>query len=344
MVEPFLDALVEVLEGEEHLLVEAFLSVADPKLKATSIADVKRHLKGIVISPGIPWVLYDAVSALSKKLHVPMRKTIARLDGISNGYIHERLRVAEDGRWQIGWELDGSEPIALDWYVPHERDDAPVVPIPIIDYIGGSVLLFRGKLILPAAANLLIALESVLWDRLAAQGHPRTSERIVYTDASWNYKVVNGDRLVVFIGGADKTLSDLEEEVGKEGSFALRKSHEENGRAVLRLDVEPPLVQFFATEGVLKRDVVPEKGLAEAIQRSRRIGILEVLPLQLDELLFRLRNGLIHLPYDGVLDPPVPNPAGGVISRLEELRRESQFVGHLIGIVVNLINTLYAEV
>jgi hypothetical protein len=152
-VEPFLDALIGILEGGEHLLVTAFLSVADRKLIATSAADVKRHLKGIVISPGIPWVFYDSVSGLSQKLPSPMRKAIVRLDGIQGAYPHERLQVAEDGRWQVRWHINESESAGLDWYIPQERDEAPIVPIPIIDYIAGCVLLFRGGLILPGCSK-----------------------------------------------------------------------------------------------------------------------------------------------------------------------------------------------
>lgn len=344
VIELFLDGIVDILDRDEHLLAEAFLSVADPRLRANSAADVKRHLKGIAISPGIPWVLYDTVSALSQKLPMPMRKAIAGLEGMQNGYPKEYLRIADDGRWQIGWKVGDSEWIALDWYVSQERDTAPVVPASVIDFVGGSVVLYSAGLTLPAAANLLVALESVLWDRLSAQGYPRTTERVVYLDVLWKYKVV-ADRLVVFVGGADKALSDFEVSLAsKEGDFSLRKSHEEGDRVVLRADVDPSLVQYLATETASSKETIPEKGLAEALQRARKIGILETLPVQLDELLFRLRNGLLHLPFDGAIDPPVPNPAGGTISKLEDLRTDVQFIRNLIIIIVGLINTIYAEV
>jgi hypothetical protein len=129
---------------------------------------------------------------------------------------------------------------------------------------------------------------------------------VTYREVSWDYKIVNGDRLVVFIDGADKSLADLETALGtKEGSFALRKSHEEGDKVILRIDLDPTLVQYFSPEIIKSRDLTADTGLAEAIQRARKLGILEVLPVQLDELLFRLRNGLIHVPYDGTLEPPV---------------------------------------
>jgi hypothetical protein len=344
MIEPFLDAVINVVNGSERLLLDAFHSVADPSLKASTVAEVKRHMAGVAISSGISWLLFDTISALVRKLPIPMRKVIAELDGIQNGYPIERLRVAEDGRWQLGWQVDGIERVALDWYVPPDRDAAPVVPVPVIDFVAGSLLLYQSRLALPAAANLLIALESVLWDRLAASGHPRMTERVVYSAASWNYKLINADRLQIMIEGADEALSGFATAAGgKEGSFSLRKSHESDEQAVLQLGVPPALVPYLTTESATSRELVSEKGLAEAIQRARKLGILETLPVQLDELLFRLRNGLLHLPYNGVITPPIPNPAGGVITDLEVLRRDLQFVGQVIETVVNLINTLYAK-
>lgn len=344
-----LNSLVDTISGNEDLLVEAFVSVSDPDLRVNSTDDVKNALRAIVTSPGTPWVLYDTISALIRRLPQPIREPIIKDMSIETGHLNEQLRLARDGRWQVVWQIapEGDpedQYVGLDWYSPPDRVKTPIVPVSIIDYVAASVSLLRGNLILPATAVLLIALEAALWEDLAVRGIPRQTERIKYAPAQWEIKRVS-NKLIVTIQGADKDLHGLDAALGvypPVATFELRKTNTDGNTVSLKLDINDSLVGFFASEREELRETIQEKGLAEAIQRARRADILRTVPLQFDEMLFRLRNNLIHLPSDGNFDPPVPSPGGGILRSLDELKNEPVMVKGVVYLVVELINTLYS--
>jgi hypothetical protein len=234
--------------------------------------------------------------------------------------------------------------VGLDWYIPPDRDHVPIVPLPIIDFVAGSISLIRSNMLLPAAALLLIALESSLWEDLAFHGIRRDSERVTYASVAWDFKVVQ-DKLVLSIAGADKQLRDLRADCGPQhttGSLRSRRLRNEGDSTVLRVDLPNQLADYLATEAADNREVLQEKGLAEAIRRARSAGTLPTLPNELDETLFRLRNALIHLPSGDQLEPPIPIPYGQPINSLSNLRSAPQFIRQLAFLVVNLINSIYA--
>lgn len=344
-----LNSLVEAIAGNEGLLLESFASVSAPTSKAKSIDEVKTTLKGIIMSRGTPWVFYDTISALITRLPQPSRDPIIKAIQIETGHLNEQLRLARDGRWQVVWQVDQEgEPddqyVGLDWYNPPDRVKAPIVPTPIIDYIAGCVSLLRGNLILPATALLLVALEAALWEDLAFKGIPRQTDRVKYIPVQWEFRKMSNN-LLLTIQGADRDLQGLNAVLGvypPTVTFELRKLNIEGNKVSLKIDIDESLVGFFASEREESRESVPEKGLAEAIQRARRADILRTVPIEFDETLFRLRNNLIHLPSNGDFAPPVPNPAGGEFLNVDELKQEPQMVKGLLHLIVELINTIYA--
>lgn len=344
-----MDDLIFAMSGIEYLLVESFVECSRVGVKSRTVDDVKRELRGIVMGPDVPWVFYDTITSLMRKLPIPTRKAIIDAVSIDTGHTFERLQPNRDGTWQVVWKLETEEdeneqPVALDWYTPPDFNKAPIVPIGIIDYVAGSISLLRSNLVLPSVAVLLIALESVLWDKLVQNGVSRLSEKIIYKSVQWDYKKMGG-KLVFTISGTDKNLGGLDAAMGiypAEGSFNLRKVGAENSRAILRVEVEEHLLGFFATESEEKRESFAEKGLSEAVQRARKADILKIIPVQLDETIVKLRNNLIHLAHSGLFDPSVPIPSGGQILSHDELRRDPQLVKDLIYMVVELINNLYA--
>jgi hypothetical protein len=347
-VEPFLDTLIGVMGMDERFLVNAFCSSASADSRAGSAAEVKNQLHGIVITPGIPWVLFETISAFLLSLPTPMRASLTNSVSIPTGRGFERLQVDVNGRWQVAWQLNPSgEPeyqyVGLDWYMPKERARAPIVPLPIVDYVAGSVSLLRSNLVLPAFAVLLIALESVLWEDLEARGISRATARVSYSPIPWQFKIL-GNQLVITVQGADKELQDLGKELGKASSTGQVEStrvRDEGSHATLRVKLSPELLACLTSSREESRELASERGLAEAIQRARPAGILATVPVQLDETLYRLRNALVHLPSDGIIAPPVPVPAGSPIDRLDSLLNSPQFVVELTHIIVNLINSLY---
>ena len=344
-VERCIDRVLQCVGGERQI-VDAFRAVASDKLKVTSVRDVKRHLSGIMIDPQMPWVFFDMLSALIQSNPGPVKAALLRDVWVSTGRTHEQLRITGDGRWQVSWLVDEHLPledryISVDLYAPVDKDGAPIVPLAVIDYIGGGVLLLREKYTLPALAILLIALESVLWEILERRNHSRTSVRITYKEAIWTYRIV-GNQLVITVSGADDDVNALKGTPGGAGVVKLRKIQEEGGRTRLACEVDSAIVAHIASETEVSREESKEKGLAEAIQRALAVGLLETLAAPLDETLYRLRNHLIHLPSGDQLDPPVPLPSGGRLSSLQQIQQVPHVARGLVNVIVSTTNHVYS--
>lgn len=343
-----INSLLDILSGNEHLLVESFLAVSRVGEKSKSVDDVRNHLRVILMNPGTPWVLYNMIAHLSKKLPPQMQKTIISTLCFDTGRAYERLQLSSTGIWQVTWQVDqhadpDDQNVALDWYIPPDADKAPIVPTAIIDYVASCVSLLRGDLLLPATSVLLIALESALWHALAARGVSRYSERTTYAPTKWMFRKVS-QKLIIEISGSDKNIDDIESTLGiypAAGNFEARFSGFENSKAIIRMEVDTPLKDFFSSSVEDLKETFPDKGLSEAIQRARKVGLLENIAFQFDDTIIRLRNNLVHLPANGQLEPPVPNITGGYFTTLAELQREPQFIRGLVYLIVELINILF---
>ncbi|HEY0097397.1 MAG TPA: hypothetical protein VGB76_00470 [Pyrinomonadaceae bacterium] len=346
-VRRLLENLINTLSEETRFLVDAYESVTGSRGKTVSA--VNSELATAAMGQETPWVLYDTISTLIRRLPLPSRAPIIEAVEIKTGHANEMLRPNPKGNWQTVWQVDrGGDPedryVALDWYAPPDNVRAPIVPTIIIDYIAGCVSLLESNLTLPSLALLLIALESTLWDDLEHKGVSRSRERVTYPPVEWEYKRVQ-NRLVCTIAGADKDLSGLDA-VAKVrpavGKFEIRKIQVEGTKVILRAEVDDMIAGFFASEVEASRETFTDKGLSEAVQRARKEGSLVTMPAQLDETLVKLRNNLVHLPSGGSLDPPVPVPFGGEFKTFDELRQDLKFIRDLMHIVVDLINNLYA--
>jgi hypothetical protein len=352
-VRPMLDRLLQELSGADHLLPEAFSAVSSFKTDSPSAA--KRHLQTAVGMPGIPWILYDTVAEVLKRLPHATRVFIARSVKIETASNHECLRITPDGRWQVSWEVDPDEKaiedreVALDWYVPPDHDAVPIVPIPVIDFVASCVLLLREELALPACAVLSVALESALWDALSAIGVDRHSVQRTYRPTAWQIKRLS-DKLVVTIAGADRDIRDLDSVVGEYGSpmnFELRRlqSGDSPTKIGIKFDVEVALADFFTSGEVEKSELIADRGLTNAIQKARSEGVvcLQAIAETLDNTLISLRNNTIHLPSRGSLHQPVPIPGSSELRTVDDLRASPQLVRNLLHWVAELINIVYAN-
>lgn len=338
-----LQEVVALLSGDDHLLVQAYKSATGSQSKANSVAEVKSQLHGMSMGVGIPWILFDTISNLVLSLPKPTRKQVVETFIISTKHSHETLRIDADGRWSVVWELNsgpGEEnQVSLFWYIPPDQSNVPVIPVVILDYIAASVSLSRDNLILPALALLLVALESALWDELAARSVTRHSDRVTYIPVEWRLKRV-GDQRLVFIsgGGTDRELREMST---SERVCQIRKVNTNDSVATLEIELAADLTEFLASEQEQTRETYVEKGLSEAVQRARKMGILAAVPSQLDETIIKLRNNLVHLPSGGILDPQVPDPTGGNFTSLEALRSNPELLSGLTPVIVQLINGIY---
>jgi hypothetical protein len=341
-LKPALDEVVRLLSGDEHLLVQAFVSVADPGAKVKTLDDVRTRLHGMSMGKGIPWALFDTISALLRLLPGPTRTGIAEAFSIDTKHSYERLRPDVDGRWTVVWDLnlDSTEAnqVSLFWYIPPDQSNVPVVPLPTLDYISASVGLARDNLILPALSLLLMALESALWDDLGARSISRQSDRVTYVPVEWRLKRISNRLVMTSSGGADRDLGEMST---FENTCEIRKIYGSDSRVVLQLELDAGLSGFLASDREEMRETYVDKGLSEAIQRARKAGLLDAVISQLDDTIVKLRNNLVHLPSRGVLEPPISDPAGGEFTNLEELRNNRELVNGLIPLIVGLINDVY---
>lgn len=337
-----LDDVIRLLSKDEHLIVKAFSSVVSPDIKASTAKDVRNQLRLMSMTSAIPWGLFDTISALVRLLPEPTKKDVIKTFGIPTKHSYEKLRPDLDGRWLVEWELESTQnpnrEVSLVWYISPDQDSAPIVPLAILDYVAGSVALLRNGLMLPSFALLLIALESALWDDLAAKSISRNSERITYIPVEWQYKKISDRLVLISPNGTDHDLRSMNP---TQGSLAIRKLRSDDSKVFLELELEATLVGFLATEREKTRETVTDKGLAEAIQRARKANVLDAIPSQLDETLIRFRNNLAHIPSGGKLEPAIPNPSGGTFRNLDELRVEPRLVGGLMPLIVELLNNIY---
>lgn len=340
-----MEAVIALLSGDEHLLIEAFLSAAGDGAKAGSIAEVKTQLRGMSMGVGIPWILFNTISNLILSLPKPTRTQFVEACVIATKHSYETLRPDVDGRWSVAWELstDSAEgnQVSLFWYIPPDQSNVPVVPVVTLDYIAASIGLSRNNLILPALALLLMALESALWDELAARSVSRHSDRVTYVPVEWRLKRVGEQRLVLISEG--RTDRELREMSAAETICQIRKIYSSDSKATLQLELADGLTQFLASEQEAARETYVEKGLSEAVQRARKAGILAAVPSQLDDTIIKLRNNLVHLPSRGVLDPHIPDPTGGQFTNLEQLRNNQGLINGLLPVIVELINGVYVS-
>jgi hypothetical protein len=349
-----------VAEGGESRLIDAFSKVSDPSLGLNSVDELKRHLRTQLIVEKIPWVFYDAITDLLQHSHESLERFIVetlRIKTESSGEYPEceSLRITLDGRWQVSWEIDpdaeeaDDREVALDWYTPPEIDVAPIVPDHIVDYVGGCVTLLRKGLTLPAAAVLLVAFESALWDGLAlAEEGSRLSESIKYETVTWKIKRRAHCLIIEELEGADRELSEIDEVIGDyPPTFDLAVERMQSSPSAQEINlqgsVDASIVGFLTSSHEINREEHADKGLRNAMEKGRSVELecLSPLPVALDNILIALRNNLAHLPFQHNLCPAVPIPSGGELRTVEDLR-ETELIKRLLPWTVEVINSAYA--
>jgi hypothetical protein len=340
--------------GFEKPLIEASRLVSGLE-NTRDISAVKQNLQSALVGPGIPWVFYDTISELIGRVPEGSKQMIMDIISIDTKRDFERLRVDTDGRWQIAWEIEpeADDPqdkyVALDWYVPTNQDQAPIVPIAIVDYIAGCVSLIRKKLVLPGAALLTIAMEAALWNGLQKIGIFRSDEKITYAPTNWILRRLR-DKFLLSIQGAEQSVNaQIDPIVGNpehEFSLIVRRTQftRDQHTLIIHLEAESNLADFLTSGQVEDRKTVFTGGLSEAIQRARTQSLpgLKIVPSSIDETIIRLRNNLIHLSSDDNLHEPIPIPYQPPIGTLGELRSNPRLIKMLLYSVVEVINSVYS--
>lgn len=331
------------------------LSASD--LRSLSASDVQSILLGVVTSSqDIPWKFYNTVSALIRQAPPFIGETLIKDISIKTGYECEQLRLSAEGHWQIAWIIhpDAIDPeyreIVLDWYIPPENNNAPLVPPAIMDHIASCSLLLRNKLVLPAASTLSVVLEAALWHELATNNLLQNRQEITYTSVEWHFEKWH-NQLRVTIEGSDKSIKDIPQTLLtgtslREITFPLRRTHIKNADKTvdLQLRVDENFISFLASNQVAEiKDLEPGRGLSTAIERARKekLGCLNTIAPMYDRTLISLRNSLIHLPANGILKDPIPIPGDGEIRTTDELNEREEFVHHLLYLVSQVIRHIY---
>lgn len=358
IIEQLIDALVD--NGAEQYLINAFATASNVNLSdKCSVDDLKGTLrKWIVAGDRIPWVFYDTIAEAVRNSPQGLQSIIiekAKFNTRARELDYEKLQVTNDGRWQVAWEIDPTEEIgyrevALDWYLPPNLNTAPIVPIHIIDYIAGCIILLRQELVLPAVASLLVAFESSLWHALAeAEGGTGFTREVTYKPVTWHAKKSGGKIkpcLIIEVSGATRHLKDTSPINDFDLEVRRMQSKAESPTVNIVCQADSSIVDYLATDRVETDKERTDRGLGNALEKGRSIKIdcLKKLDPQMDQTLIALRNNLAHLPFqdeEDELRPRVPF-LERELRTLGELRNNKRQIQGLAHWVIEVINSAYA--
>ncbi len=346
--------LVELckIEGIEQPLIRASQTTSGNRT-TNSIKVVKDNLQTSTLSLGVPWAFYDTISNLIRDVPAGAKQLVAQVIATQTEQGYEHLRLSDDGFWRIAWEIDPKTAapeykyVELDWYRPPDHDSAPIVPIPVVDYISGCVSLMREKNVLPAAALLTIALEAALWDGLQKINIPKTTQKITYNSSTWTLKR-KPNCFLLSVQGADNTIDhSLDALIGDPNhEFQLKAQRTQGGDGVnltVELNIPANLAGYVSSSSIESQEDVATRGLSEAVQRSRaqNLPAMDVLSGFYDSIVIKLRNNVVHLATNRNLYEPIPLPEAPSISTLDDLRGHPTLLKQLLPSVVRLVNAIY---
>ena len=346
----------------DSIWMDAFSTIVDSKsIGSSALSFSTFDIQNIILmlslaDEEIPWEFYSAISKLVAKIPEGVSEVITKDINFITDYEYESIRIAPNGHWQIVWIVDeksrSSDPIVLDWYTPSSSTHSPVVPNTILDHIASCVTLLRQGLVLPATSILSVILEATLWDALDAKGIPRYREEKTYMPVNWHFKKLS-NQFCLRIEGAEKNVKDLTIPAELTGesyndiTFEIRKASFENGDNTVNIyvKVNTEVVDYLASNQVENESSIPIRGLSAAFQRARKedLECLKVIPKDFDSILVSLRNNLIHLSPQGTFSDPIHIPGGGVINSIEDLKKKSMFIYHLLYSVATIVESVYLE-
>jgi hypothetical protein len=216
------------------------------------------------------------------------------------------IGLSPDLKWEASWNIKHrslvhSETIALEIY---NSDLKEIVPEYVVEYAGSAIYAYQQNMNATAAALLTIAVEATLRDVLRKHGYSFTPgavpvDSFKYTDA--DVSISGNSYVLTFSEPSLKPPADLHISSGGTASLNIRVRRyinaKKQGRVDLYVLVPDYLIDHWSVSDVDKpANLKNIGGLGQALNTARDIFLLpSKLPVDLDDVILRVRNNLIHL-------------------------------------------------
>lgn len=238
------------------------------------------------------------------------------------------VRLGARNRWTAEWRVhlkspyQTSNPVRLD---VHEHRWGEIVPSYVVQYISMAVDAYNRGMTAAAAALLSIATEATLRDVLAPRGYSfrhGAPANDVYDWGTADLGVAGGAYTLTFPQAMPKGTGDLPASLAgaASASVKIRRQLVSDRKLGTRIDLTvrlpPQLVDHLSPATISQPAQKKVSGLGEALRIARtveRVLLPKHLPEDLDQVLLKVRNNLIHMSGDALKEKidAIPDPATG---------------------------------
>lgn len=355
------DEIVKVYRGKEHYLFKVIEELVPDfvvpeksrdytksliefksSLRFSSIMGLERLLK---IIEGLINCTYDEYDLFILEALLPKLR-FATDDAKTSIVFNDRKYFAAE--WNVPVLSFGQEEqqiIHLDLF---DYTQTEIVPIYIVEYVKGAVLLYSQGLLKGACALMTIAMEATLRDILAQRGYTYISksssdDQYYFTDAIIDVTPEKDKFTLLISHSGVKSISEYctaNENSTQKVARIRRKKYGNNGKFELTIRDCENLVDYFSSNEVVMPSQKTISGLGAALNIARNIEkIIEValLPKDMDAVFTGIRNNLIHLSGAGLSTAQVQD------QKLEEFVNDRNKVFDLISFVPQFINAKFRE-
>lgn len=356
------DEIVKVYRGKEHYLFDVLctvvptfskpdnirdynsaLSTFKGNLSLTSIFGLQRMFK---IIEGLMDTQYDDGDTFILESLVP-KLCFETDDAATKIVFNEKRHYAAE--WSVpvrSFGQDEQQIIQLDLLDCRQNE---IVPIYIVEYVKGAVLLYSQGLLKGACALMTIAMEATLRDILATRGYSYvtgTSSDDQYTFANAVVDINNDkDKFTISITSRNtKSITDycIENTIATSHNIRIkRKKYGRAGKFELNIRDCDGLIDYFSSSEVATPGQRTISGLGAALNIARNVErIIEValLPPDMDTIFTGIRNNLIHLSGAGLNAAQIQDQA------LVDFVSDRNKVFDLINFVPQFINAKYKQI
>jgi len=245
--------------------------------------------------------------------------------------------------WSFGQEEQ--QIIHLDLF---DYTQTEIVPIYIVEYVKGAVLLYSQGLLKRACALMTIAMEATLRDLLAQRGYTyvmksSSDDQYSYTEVIIDVNPEQNKFTLSYPHCGVKSISEyciINKDSTQKVARIRRKKYGNSGKFELNIRDCENLVEYFSTSEIDTPGQKTISGLGAALNIARnqeKIIKATLLPKDMDAIFTGIRNNLIHLSGAGLSTAQVQD------QKLEEFLNDKNKVFDLISFVPQFINEKFRE-
>ncbi len=356
------DEIVRTYRGKEHYLFDVLCAIVPTFIKPdnsrdyskalvdfrsnlnfTSILGLQRIFK---IIEGLLSAQYEDSDSFILENLVP-KLQFYTVDSATKIVLNERKHYAAE--WSVpvkSFGQDEQQIIQLDLFDYNQNE---IVPVYIVEYVKGAVLLYSQGLLKGACALMTIAMEATLRDVLATKGYSymtgaSSDDQYEFANAVVDLNTEKDKFTICVTAENVKTVADYcvaNPDDTSQNIRIKRKKNRRNDNFELNIRNCDNLVDYLssATVETPGRKTISGLGAALDIARNQeRLIEVALLPSDMDTIFTGIRNNLIHLSGAGL------NAAQIQDQTLLEFVNDRNRVFDLISFVPQFINAKYKQI